>query len=175
MKRIIGRAVLLVVFAAVAARSLPAEERFFIAPTVEVSLFSVEKAAFGAELAFSAGEVFLHRTRPAGGVSVYRRDGDFRGVSVLGGGELLPRTKQMKEPQTKRTKHNPLKRIMTDFWFRIYILSVLVCVCPWLKFFIVLGGTDERIGEKAFSCYLCCGRFCGLWKPLDETHYGVSL
>jgi hypothetical protein len=52
MKRMMGRAVLPVVFAVVAARPLPAEEGFFIAPAAEVSLFSVEKAAFGAGLAF---------------------------------------------------------------------------------------------------------------------------
>jgi hypothetical protein len=42
----------LVIFAVVAAWPLPAEEGFFIAPAAEVSLFSVEKAAFGAGLAF---------------------------------------------------------------------------------------------------------------------------
>jgi hypothetical protein len=48
MKRMFG----LVIFAVVAAWPLPAEEGFFIAPAAEVSLFSVEKAAFGAGLAF---------------------------------------------------------------------------------------------------------------------------
>jgi hypothetical protein len=52
MKQMIGRAVLLVIFAAVTARSLPAQEGFFIAPVVETTMFSAATTAFGGGLAF---------------------------------------------------------------------------------------------------------------------------
>jgi hypothetical protein len=52
MNRMMGRAVLPVIFAVVTARLLPADEGFFVAPAVELSRFSVNKAAFGAGLAF---------------------------------------------------------------------------------------------------------------------------
>jgi hypothetical protein len=52
MKRTIGRFVLPLFFALVPLLSVSAKEGFFIAPAVETSLFSAEKAAFGAGLAF---------------------------------------------------------------------------------------------------------------------------
>jgi hypothetical protein len=75
MKRMFG----LVLFAVVTAPALPAQEGFFIAPVVETALFSTEKAAFGAGLAFGYdGAVML------GYRALYFIDPDGLGTLELG-------------------------------------------------------------------------------------------